>query len=217
MSVTTANFNGDPSVGLYGFATEEFALIGHIEDRLLRQLNDSLDVKVIVSTVAGTNLAGIFSVGNSNGLILPEIAYQHEIKNIEKKTNVLVLKGKYTALGNLILINDKGCLVSERLSKHVEEIGDFLKVKVETAKIAGLDLVGALAVSNNKGCVVHKETKKKEVELIENILKVKTGVATVNFGSAFVKSGIIANSKGMVVGNHTSGPELERIVEVLEI
>ncbi len=215
MSILISGFHGDSNIGLYGFATEQFVLLGHIPEDLVAKIKNCLDVKPIISTVAGTNLAGIFCAGNSNGIVVPEIAYKHEIKNIEMHTQVLVLKGKYTALGNLILVNDNGCIISEKLKKHKDDLEDFFKVKVEISKIAGLDLVGSLAVANNNGCVCHKEIKSKEKEIAESVLKVKADRATVNFGSSFVKSGVITNSGGFVIGNQTSGPEIERIAEIL--
>ena len=215
MSITKETIHGDSAVGLYGFATDEFLLIGHLQYGLTERIGHALGVKPIISTIAGTNLAGIFSAGNSNGLVLPEIAYDDEIQAIKKKTNVLVLEGKYTVLGNLILVNDSGCVISDRLKKHKEELEDFFKVKVEVSKIDGLDLVGSLGIANSRGCVVHKEIKPDEKEVLESVLNVKAEPAAVNFGSSFVKAGIIANNKGLVVGSQTSGPELERISEIL--
>lgn len=215
MTVIRSNAHGDPSVGLYGFATEKLAIFGHLQGKLENELKTALHVDIVNTTIAGTNLAGIFSAGNSNGIIVPEIAYKNEVKNIEKRTDVLVLKSKYTALGNLILVNDGGCLISEKLEKHKKSLEDLFKVEVETSKIAGLDLVGSLAVCNNRGCVVSKDIKKGEKEILERVLKVKAEAATVNFGSSFLKSAIIANSGSLIVGDQTSGPELERISSIL--
>ncbi|HLD57713.1 MAG TPA: translation initiation factor IF-6 [archaeon] len=215
MSIQTFNFYGDSSIGLYGFATEKFVLLGHLEHGIADNINHTLGVKPIITTVAGTNLAGVFCAGNSNGVVLPEIAYPHEISQIEKHAKVLVLEGKYTALGNIVLVNDNGCVISEKLKGHKEELEDFFKVPVEVSKVAGLDLPGALGIANSNGCVVHKGIKDKEKEVLESTLKVKAEPADVNFGSSFVKSGIIANSKGLLVGKQTSGPELEKIAEIL--
>ncbi len=215
MSVIRSNAHGDPSVGLYGFATEKLGIFGHLQGKLEKELKESLNVNIINTTIAGTNLVGIFCAGNSNGIVLPEISYSNEIKVIKKEADVLVLKSKYTALGNLILVNDNGCIISEKLEKYKNSLQDIFKVDVETSKVAGLDLVGSLAVCNNNGCVVSKQIKKIEKETLERVLKVKSEVATVNFGSSFLKSAIIANSRSLIVGDQTSGPELERISSIL--
>ena len=215
MSVSTLNFSGDPNLGLYSFATDEICLIPPLKKWVENEIKKSLDVKTVKTSLAGTNILGIFAAGNSNGLLLPEIARKQELENLKKHTEVLVLKGKYTALGNLILANDKGCIISEKIKKYKPDIEDFLHVKVTVHEIADLEIVGSLALATNKGCLVSKIATKKDLEIIEKVLEVKAGFATVNFGSIFVKSGLLANSKGALIGDHTTGPEIQNITEML--
>ena len=216
MNVDIANFSGDPNIGLYGLATDAFYLVPHIKKWADDKLAENLGVKQIKATIAGTNILGIFAAGNSSGLLLPELVRRPEAENIKKFTETLVLKGKYTAIGNLVLANDKGCIIADKLEKYKGEIEDFLKVKVTIHNIAKLEIVGSLALATNKGCIVSKYASKADLEIISNALGVRTDYATVNFGSNFVRPGLIANSVGAVLGEFTSGPEVQNIIDVLQ-
>jgi len=215
MTIDKLSFSNDPNIGLYSFATDEYCLVGNIMNKEAEILQKNLNVKIIQSKISQTSLPGIFCAGNSNGIIVPEIITDRELDFLKRQKNVLVLKGNNTALGNLILVNDKGCLISEKLKSKKSEIKDFFGVRTEVSTIFGIDLVGTYAITNNKGCLTAKNITQKEQEFLEDVLKVKSGPATVNFGYSFVKSGVIANSFGLLVGSQTSGPELERISDVL--
>ncbi len=216
MHVAKMDVYGNSNIGLFGFANDSFCLVGNVfRKKEIKILKDVLKVPIIKTTLVGTSLIGIFSVGNSNGILIPKNSYEEEIKVLEKKLNVLVLETKFTALGNLILTNDNGCIISKKLKKEKETIENFLRVRVEIGEIAGLDLVGSLGIANNKGCLVHSKATKEEIKLIEKILKVPVKPGVVNFGSPWVSSGIITNSNGFVVGNLTTGPEIGNIDEAL--
>jgi translation initiation factor 6 len=211
-----ANFNGDPNIGLYGFATDKYCLIGTTPgNKILQKLKESLDVEIVTSTISCVELAGLFVAGNSNGILIPSIAEDSEIRGLEKcGLNVVVLDSRENALGNLILCNDSGCMISGSLRKHRGEISDALGCEVEVGKIADLDIVGACGIVNNKGCLCHREASEEEMKAIESLLKVKVDVGSVSYGSPFIKSGIIVNSKGAAFSAATTGAEVGRIEEV---
>lgn len=212
-----ANFFGDPNVGLYGFATERCCLLGcELPLKLTNKIHETLKVDINTITVAGTELAGIFAAGNSSGVVLPKIAEKQEIAAVKRLgINVAVLKSKETALGNMIVCNDKGCLVSERLKKFKKEIADALCCSVETGKIASLQIVGSASAASNKGCLLHRDCEEQELRSVEELLGVKADLGSIN-GSPFVKAGIIANKNGVVCSEEATGPELQRISEVFE-
>ncbi len=212
MKFKKININGDPNIGLRGFATDNYLLTGSEIPE-----SDILEVKEYVIRIADTELDGIFAAGNSNGIILPKIAEQKEIEQIKESLgiNVLVLNSKETAIGNLILTNDKGALISPLLKDYQKEIEDVLGVETDIGTIAGLSIVGSSGITTNKGCLVHRDATEEEAKKIEEILKVKVDVGSFS-GSPFVKSGIIVNSNSVLVGDTVTGPELERIFEVFE-
>jgi len=132
-----------------------------------------------------------------------------------KHDNVLHLNTDQTALGNLILANDMGAIISPLLRKHREKIAEFLEVKTEVSTVAGLKICGSAAIATNKGCLAHPQIKDDEKALIERILEVPVMIGTVNYGSPYVKSGIIANSSNFAVSEHSTGPEMGNIFEAL--
>ncbi|MBN2203269.1 MAG: translation initiation factor IF-6 [Candidatus Aenigmarchaeota archaeon] len=211
-----AKLKGDPNIGLYGFATESYCLLGTApQPSMLKTMKKVIGVKPLVTSLSGTELLGIFAAGNSNGILVPKIVEEQEIKEIKKLgLNVEVINSKRTALGNLVLCNDKGCVISRGLSRFKDKIEDALGVEISIGTVAGLSIVGSCAAASNTGCLCHRETKEKEMKLIESILKVKVDIGTVGYGSPYINSGIIVNSKGILYSDTTTGAELGRIEEV---
>ena len=64
-----------------------------------------------------------------------------------------------------------------------------------------------MAVSSTGG-IVHPETDDEDIKVIKNILGVNIEPATINGGTPFLSSGILANGKCAVVGSLTNGPEI---------
>lgn len=215
MNAMTLDFSGDPNVGLYSFSTDDCCFIPRLKHWVQQTIKEALGVKTVKSTIAGTNVLGLFAAGNSNGIILSNLARKTEIEGLKNHADVLVLEGKYNAIGNLILANDRGCIIPDKIKRHKGEIEDFLKVRVTVHNIAKLDIPGSIAVATNKGCIVSKFATERDVEIVEKSLCVKAGYATANFGSNFLRSGIIANSNGVLMGTPTTSPEMQNITEVL--
>jgi translation initiation factor 6 len=212
-----AKFNGDPNIGLYGFANDGYCLLGMEPTKtIFNKMKSTLNCDIRISTVAGTELAGLFVAGNKNGIILTKIIEDYELKRLKNlfDLNFYILKTKETAIGNLILCNDNGCLISERLKKFKKEISDSLGCEVDIGTIAGLDIVGSAAIASNVGCLCHREAKEEEMKKIEELLKVKVDIGTVGYGSPFVKAGLIVNNKGVAFSEQTTGAELGQIEDV---
>jgi len=216
--VERLSFFGDPNVGLFAKASDKLCLVGKAVLKSDRDIiEDVLKVPVIDITISNTNLIGIFAAMNSKGIILPKIVTEGELKEIAKlDLNFGVIEDTiYTALGNLILCNDKGAIVSPLLEKFIDIIEDVLEVKCEISTVANLNIVGSCGKANNKGCLLHRDATEDELKVIEKTLGVEVDIGTVNFGSPFVASGIITNSNGIIIGGETTGPEVARVVEAL--
>ncbi len=209
-------------MGLFGKSSDNFCILGNfIQDKTVQKIEDVLKVKPIKLTVANTDLIGIFCCFNSNGILLPKIVKETEIekfKILKKEFGVelKILKSKFTALGNLILCNDNGAVVSDVFSKKDKKIiEDCLGVGSEYGSVVGMSVVGSCGVATNRGCLLHRDASEKEIENIENVLKVGADIGTANFGSPFVGSCCFANSNGGLVGESTTGPEISRLMEAL--
>ncbi len=211
-----ADFFGDKNIGLYGFATDSYCLLGApIHGKLLNEMSKTLSTEVKRVSVANSDFIGIFSSGNSNGIIVSKLAEEDEIKNLRKIVpNVLVIGSKETALGNLILCNDRGCLIPKRLAKYKKEIEDTLGCEVVVGTVAGLEVVGSAAAASSVGCVCHSGVSEEELMLVEKVLKARTDVGTIGFGNPFIRAGLIVNSNGVVVSDASTGAEIGRCDEI---
>ena len=189
-------------------------------DTKTKKLKEYLDVeKIIHVSVAGTRLMGPMSVMNNNGILLPSTVSDEEIQ-ILKQTglNVERLKSKFTAIGNLISANDKGAIVSNLFKGEVDQdIKETLGVPIQTMSIGGFVQVGSMVVATNAGAIVHPKANDAEISRISEILQVEAEPATVNGGSPFLSSAIIANFSSVIVGSLTTGPELIMISRALKV
>src|SRR3989338_404501 len=214
MHVFKTNFNKNPNVGLYGFATDEYCLLGlDVPEKYARHIEGALHVPVHRMNVCGTSLLGVFCAGNNNCLLIPNIVFKSELRKLEHlKIKNRIIETEHTALGNNILANDFGCIASGDFTASArQKISNALCVEVEAGTIAKYKTVGSFAVANNKGCIAHLESSRLEIRKIEKLLAVKCTPTTINFGSPYLKSGIIANSKGFVIGDDTGPVEINEV------
>lgn len=211
--IMQANFNGDPNLGIFGFATDKYCILG---PRLSshKRIESILGTKAYVCPVFGTEISGIFSAGNSSGILVPCTIEDEEIASLEKAAEVLKLKTKYTAIGNLVLINDRGCIISRLIKEEKERIEKFFGIECGVFE-SNVCVIGSSALANNKGCIVHPGFEEEEMKQIEKCLKVECQQGTSNFGSPFVGSCSIVNSKGIVVSEQSTGIEVSRMEEIL--
>ena len=215
MSLKKGSFHGDPNIGLFAFATDRYLFAADDSINV-----DNLKVPVVASTISGTQLCGMFAVGNSNGIILPVMVDKLEIKRISTQmkklgVNVLCLESKSNTFGNLILCNDKAALASPELKPFKKKIEACLKVPVTFGKILDMDIVGSVCIATNKGFLLNMHAGDNDFEFVKKVLGTEGDIGTVNFGGQFIRSGLAANSSGAITGSRTSGPELSRIEEAL--
>ena len=210
-----------PNVGLFTRTNDKTLLLpfGFAETKT-KKLKEYLNVEEIVHvSIAGTRLIGPMTVMNNNGILLPSTVSDDEIQ-ILKQTglNVERLKSKFTAIGNLISANDKGAIVSNLFSEEVnQDIEDTLGVPIQRMSIGGYVQVGSMVVTTNARAIVHPKANDAEINRISEMLQIEAEPATVNGGSPFLSSGMIANSSSVIVGNLTTGPELIMISRALKV
>jgi translation initiation factor 6 len=216
MKFSTLNFENNPNVGLFAIATDKFCIVKkYIRKKDAKLMQNVLKVPVYEASALRTGFLGIFAAGNSRGVIVSARLEDDEIRQLKAHVDVLVLETKQTAIGNLMLANDNGCVISKELEAHAKEIRDFLGVNTRVGTISGMDIVGSLAVCNSNGCLAHKSISEKEKNLVEKMLGVLVLQGSINFGNQWVKSGLVANSNGFIAGDRTSGAELGLVAEAL--
>lgn len=213
-----ASVNGNSNIGLYIYCNNDYALAGvEVPDKVVEKAKEILDVPVHQITIAGTSLVGVFLAGNSNCLLIPNIAFDHEIAAIEKLgINYKIINTTFTTLGNNLVCNDFGCVASTDFSAETKKIiKTALNVPVQSGTIAGLPTVGSAIAINSKGGIVHTEVSDNEMAVLQKVLQIELDVGTVNLGGNYLASGIVANDKGFLVGDISGGPEIIHIDNLL--
>lgn len=212
MSIEKYNYRGDINIGLYAIATNEYLVVPREFTR-----KDFFPQDAVETRIAGTRLIGLFTAGNSNCLLLPDSVKDREKKKLEDAgIPVQVIENNENALGNLILANDKGAVISEKLEDQKDVIEEALDVPVEIGGIAGIANPGSCGVANKNGVLIHRDASEEEAEHVRDALKVeKVDIGTVNMGSPYIGSGIVSNDEYFLVGEDTTGPEIGRIDMVL--
>lgn len=211
MHLLKTSINSNPNVGLYSFVNDKFALVGiEVPDELAKQYEEVLQVPVHKVTIAGTSLIGVFVAGNNDTILIPDIAFEEELKVLDDLgINYSVISTKLTALGNNILCNDHGAVINPDFTiGEIEQLQEALAIPIEKLTIAGLEIVGSCAAMNSKGGIAHREISQKEILKIKELLKIELEPSTLNLGSPYISSGILVNDNGFIVGDLSGGPEI---------
>ena len=76
-------------------------------------------------SINNSNLIGVYTASNKNGIIVPHIIREEELQNLKTYTKSLnsdyqigVLNSLDNAFGNLIVCNDKGAIISSFLKDY---------------------------------------------------------------------------------------------------
>jgi translation initiation factor 6 len=216
--IYVTDFAGNPSVGLFVYATDSYCLVGEsVPDRNVEQIKDALDVPVHQLNIAGTSLLGVFLAGNEKTLLVPSIAFSYELEKLDElKIPYKVIDTKLTALGNNIVTNEKGALLNKEFEDNVKnQIAKVLDVPVLEEDIFDQSTVGSCLLLTKKGGIIHKEASDDQIDNLIEFFGVDIDVATVNRGAPQVASGVIANSNGLIVGKLSSGIEVTNVDELL--
>ena len=210
-----------PNVGIYAKCNDSFVFIPNgFATTKAENLREFLKTEYVFTSVANTRLIGVLMVANNNGILLPRNSLEEEVIHLKKSTglNVDILDTKHTALGNLICANDKGGIMSPLIpSEFVKKVEDVLGIEVVRKRIAGYHQTGAMAVATSHGGIIHPSTEEEDVKSISQVLGVELEPATINGGSPYVSSGILANNKSLVVGTLTNGPELVMLTKAFKV
>jgi len=213
MDILKYNYRGNTTVGFHATITNK-KILAAPEFKRKKQFEDE---NIVETFIAKTRLVGLFTAGNKNQILVPDNITRVERQKLEENNvDYTVIESKDNALGNLILCNDKGALISPKIEEHKEKIENALEVPVETGKVAGIENPGVCGVANNHGALLHRAADEEEAEKVKNILKVdKVDIGTVNMGSPFIGSGALTNDQVIIVGEDCTGPEIGRIDQTL--
>jgi translation initiation factor 6 len=209
------DFEGVPFIGAYGFCTDSVTVMRSNLGRKRKKVGDILKTPVVETVIGGSGLLGVFAVATSRCVVLPYFVDDAEAESMKEYTDVAVYPGKHTALGNLVLANDKGCIISPELDRTFFQ--DALNTEVVKASLGEFTTVGSIGVVTNKAGVLHPALSEEDREFVEELLHVPCDTATANRGVGYLRLCLLANSNGALVGQLTTGPELVRIEDILEV
>lgn len=212
--ISKLDFEGTPYIGAYGLCTDSLTVLRPHLGKKAQKVKDVLQTPVVETTVGRSSLVGVLSAANSSCVVVPYFADEKELEHIQAVTNIAVYPEKHTALGNLVLANDKACIISPVLDRTFFQ--DALNTEVVSAKLGDFLTVGAVGVVTNSAGVLHPSLTKEDVEFVEEVLQISCDTATANKGVGYLRVCLLANSHGAVAGLETTGPELFRIEDILE-
>jgi translation initiation factor 6 len=216
--IITANYNSNPNIGLFCYANDKYCLVPRgFPKKLKEEFESILKVPVYEVNAAGTSLLGVFFSGNEHCLLVPEIMFDSELRELDEyKIKYKMIESELTALGNNILVGEHVCIANpDYTDENIKDMQEALKIPVKKGKIAELNIVGSLAKGNKKGLLLSADAKEFEQKFLRDLLKVKITLGTMNFGSPYVSSGVVCNSHGVVVGDSSGGPEIQNADEAL--
>jgi translation initiation factor 6 len=223
MHILKTSYQGNPNIGLFGWANDKVCLVGHgFKDKVVSKIKKVLDVPIHKVSLCNTDLIGVFCIGNNEALVIPDTALDHEIKELKeicKKYDMAleIVSTTLNALGNNICCNDLGALVNPDYSASVKkQLRQVLRVNLKPGTIALHGIPGSLCVLRGDYAIVSSNILEKEEDKLKELFGVdKITHATVNFGSPNLGAGILCNKNGFVVGDMSSGVEMTGIDEGL--
>jgi len=174
----------NPYIGAFGITNEEITLLSvDFTEEKKKIVEDTLSTEVFLTTIARTNLIGILTAGNSNGVVLPYNVEDYEISKLKKfDIKIGILSTKFTLdvetfvfdsnnFGSMGLCTNNGSLVHPSLSEMVAELEKALKVEVDIGSAnRGVYYLGICALANTKGALVGNLSTGPEINKIEDIL-----------------------------------------------
>ncbi|XP_055955518.1 eukaryotic translation initiation factor 6 isoform X2 [Patella vulgata] len=219
------HFNGSAEIGNFAKLTNAFCLIGigsseNFHSIFEGELGET--IPVVHASIAGCRIIGRLTVGNRNGLLVPNTTTDQELQHIRNSlpdsVKVQRVEERLSALGNVIACNDYVALVHPDLDRETEEIiADVLKVEVFRQTVAGNVLVGSYSTFSNQGGLVHPKTSIADQDELSSLLQVPLVAGTVNRGSDVIGGGMVVNDWIAFCGLDTTSTEVSVVESVFKL
>jgi len=213
MAIRT-KYENSSEIGVFAKLTNSYCILPSNFDYHKVFTNELADrIPVVHSMIASVRVIGRMCVGNKKGLLLPNTTTDQELLHLRNSLpdSVVVqrVEERLSALGNVVSCNDYVALVHPDLDKETEEIiADTLGVEVFRQTVGGNVMVGTYSVFTNKGGVVPPSTSVEELNELSSLLQVPLVAASVNRGSSWLGSGVVANDWACFCGVDTTATEM---------
>ncbi len=194
------------NVGMCALANDNICFVGSFSDPGFKdKIKEILNVEVIETQFNGFNTLPMFACINNKLAFVSKPFLEKELLEIYG-LEVVELDTPYL-VGNLIIMNNKGIIFSKILKEHAPSFG----AEIVDELCGNADVIAPQVFTNDKGFIVSPKVKPEEFEFLEKTLKVKGLITTINYGSVFIKDGILGNNKGLILGDKTSNREYDLI------
>jgi len=219
-----AQFENSSEIGVFAKLTNAYCLLAYGGSEHFKVMEAELadHIPTVYTSIAGTRLVGRMTVGNKNGLLLPNNTTDQEMLHIRNTLpdSVIVqrVEERLSALGNCVACNDYVALVHPDIDRETEEIiADTLGVEVFRQTIAGNALVGSYCAISNQGGLVHPKTSVEDQDELSSLLQVPLVAGTVNRGSDIIGSGLVVNDWSAFVGLDTTATEISVVESIFKL
>ena len=210
MKTKILNFDGLVNVGLYGFVTDKFLLLGQeVNEKYDEVLKEIFQVDIIRMTIAGTSLIGVFCAGTENKVLVPHIAFDQELEILkEHGIEYEIIESNITCLGNNVIVAGEKVLISPKFSlKVTEQIEAALDKEAIRLQLMDIEASASLMAIRKNNLLTTYNLSDNEVEKLEELgFNVTTG--SIAFGSQYIKAGLLVNTNGLLVSEQSGGPEV---------
>lgn len=218
-------FENSNDIGVFSKLTNSYCLVAIGGSEAFYSVYESElfeSIPVIHASIAGCRIIGRLTVGNRNGLLVPnstsDVELQHLRNSLPDAVKIQRVEERLSALGNVIACNDYVALVHPDLDKETEEIiADILNVEVYRQTVADNPLVGSYAVLSNRGGIVHPKTTIQDQDELSSLIQVPLVAGTVNRGSEVLAAGMTVNDWISFVGMNTTATEISVIESVFKL
>jgi len=215
MGIYQTEFFGNTTLGLLGVCTENVCYLPpEVPQKQIERISQALEVCVQKQVLFNSFLVGLFAASNSKYFFVPGEVSDKELSCIKDK-KVIRINGVFNTIGNLMLCNDHGCVLSPYLKLKKAYFHEELGLKSSISTISDLPFPGIGAYATNTGCIVHQKCLDSELEIIQKALGVP--VKRAEFYDGYPGTEILANSKGLIVPKTVKGAALSEIQEALKV
>eukprot|EP01100_Stratorugosa_tubuloviscum_P011369 TRINITY_DN506_c1_g3_i1.p1 TRINITY_DN506_c1_g3~~TRINITY_DN506_c1_g3_i1.p1 ORF type:complete len:254 (+),score=130.81 TRINITY_DN506_c1_g3_i1:30-764(+) len=224
MAVRT-QFENSSDIGVFTKLTNSYCLVamtGTRDNFRVFEAELSQHIPVVHCAVAGCRIVGRLTVGNKNGLLVPNTTTDQELMHIRNSIpdSVVVqrIEERLSALGNVIATNDYVALIHPEVDRETEEIiADVLGVEVFRQTIGNNALVGSYCAYSNQGGIMHPKTSVEDLDELSSLLQIPLVAGTINRGSEVIGGGLVCNDWIAFCGIDTTTTEISVVENILRL
>lgn len=222
IKVSLLELENNSQIGMYLLATNDFVLCGkkNLTLEQKQSIEQILNVPLIEFSCFNTELTGIFIQVDREDkkIFIPNNLYREEfdkITQIALKYNyeIIEIHSTNNTIGNLISTTKNYLIISKELKHYENELKKNSNKKIFFLKDNNLHQAGALFYTVKNLTLASSGLNDEELEELEAEIQ---NITTINSGSVYISSGIVANSHGILIGNQSSSVEIQTVLESLE-